>query len=132
MASVEELKEKLKTKMSSGDTVAASTLQSEPVKDRFIKGTLLDDKIIGWLLTSLAYVCFIAILGGLYLWVERLVGVKQMIVWRYWVPTVYMLIFMLRSKPFKFGFFGYGMILVQSVNLAGFLFQAIQGVTGIR
>ncbi len=132
MATSEQVKAALAQKMAGGSAPASSSSGGEQVQDRFIKGTLIDDRIIQWLMVLFAYTCFIALIGAGFLWAERSWGVKQIQVWRIWVPTVYMLFFMIRSKPFKFGAWGYGLIFVQSINLSGYLFQAIQSVTGVR
>lgn len=132
MASVEELKEKLKTKMSGGDTVA-STAQSEPVKDRFVKGTLLDDKIIGFFQTIATIIFIVAAIGALWLFAENRLGVRTLAPWRIWSPSVFMVFMMFWTKPFlRLGWFGWAFVVVQSINLSGYFFQALQGVTGVR
>jgi hypothetical protein len=128
MATAAELKEQLKAKMS-----APASTGEAPQQDRFIKGTLLDDKAIAFLQKLATIIFIIAALGALWLFLERQIGVKVLAPWRIWTPSVFMLVMMFLTKPFlKLGWFGWAFVLVQSINLSGYLFQAIQGVTGIR
>lgn len=130
MATAAELKEQLKAKMS---TPATSTGDAPIQKDRFIKGTLLDDKAIAFLQKLATIVFIVAALGALWLFLENKIGVKTLAPWRVWTPSVYMIVMMFWTKPFlHLGWFGWGFVLVQSVNLSGYLFQAIQSMTGIR
>jgi len=94
---------------------------------------LLDDKAIAFLQKLATIIFIIAALGALWLFLERQIGVKVLAPWRIWTPSVFMLVMMFLTKPFlKLGWFGWAFVLVQSINLSGYLFQAIQGVTGIR
>ena len=127
MATAAELKEQLKAKM------AQPAQTSEPQKDGFIKGTLIDDKAIAFLQKLATIVFIVAILGALWLWLERTVGVEALRPWRIWTPSVFMLVMMILTKPFlRLGWFGWAFVLVQSINLSGYFFQLIQKVTGIR
>lgn len=106
---------------------------SVPVKDRFIKGTLIDDHAIAIIQKAATIIFIIALLGALWLWLERSLGVDILRPWRIWLPSVYMIVMMFITKPFlKLGWFGWAFVLVQSVNLSGYLFQALQSVTGVR
>jgi hypothetical protein len=126
-----ELKQKLKEKM--GATQASPSDEAPVVKDRFIRGTMLDDKAIAFL-QKLATIMFVFIvLGLLWLWFERSIGVKAIAPYRAWVPSIYVIVMMFWIKPFlHLGWMGWGFVLVQSINLSGYLFQAIQSVTGVR
>jgi hypothetical protein len=130
MATAAELKEQLKAKMSAP---ATSTGDAPIQTDRFIKGTLLDDKAIAFLQKLATIIFIVAVLGALWLWLERVIGVDSLRPWRVWSPSVFMLVMMFITKPFlKLGWFGWAFVLVQSINLSGYLFQALQGVTGVR
>lgn len=130
MATAAELKEQLKAKMS---TPATSTGDAPIQPDRFIRGITIDDKAIA-ILQKLATIIFIvAALGALWLFAERQIGAKVLAPWRVWSPSVFMVVLMFWTKPFlKLGWFGWAFVLVQSINLSGYLFQLIQSVTGIR
>lgn len=126
MATAAELKDQLKAKI-------AQTQTAEPQTDRFIKGTLIDDKAIAFLQKLATIIFIVAILGALWLWLERSVGVEVLRPWRIWAPSVFMFVMMFLTKPFlKLGWFGWAFVLVQSINLSGYFFQLIQKVTGIR
>jgi len=128
MATAAELKEQLKAKMS-----APAPSGEAPQSDRFIKGTLLDYKAIAFLQKLATIIFIVAALGAMWLWLERIIGVKTLQPWRVWTPSVFMLVMMFLTKPFlKLGWFGWAFVMVQSINLSGYLFQALQGVTGIR
>jgi hypothetical protein len=44
-----------------------------------------------------------------------------------------MVVMMFWIKPFlNLGWLGWGFVIVQSINLSGYLFQAIQTATGVR
>lgn len=125
MATAAELKEQLKSRMQSS--------QDSPVEDRFIKGTLLDDKAIAFFQKIATIIFIVAVLGALWLFLENKIGARTLALWRVWLPSVFMLVMMFLTKPFlKLGWFGWAFVLVQSINLSGYLFQAIQGVTGVR
>jgi len=133
MATAAELKEQLKAKMQSQADAPVDQSQPQQPVDRFIKGTLLDDKAIAFLQKVATIIFIVAALGALWLWLERLIGVENLRPWRIWTPSVFMLVMMFLTKPFlKLGWFGWAFVLVQSINLSGYLFQALQGVTGIR
>lgn len=110
--------------------------QPKPVstrKDRGIKGTLVDDIIAEYALITVAIFGFLVIGGGLWLWFERIVGVDKIRHFRIWIPTAFMVIQMYRVRPFfKYGLFGWFFILVQTINLSGYLFQMMQSLTGVR
>lgn len=106
---------------------------STPRKDRGIKGTLVDDIIAEYALITVAIFGFLVIASGLWLWVERIAGVDKIRHFRMWIPTAFMIIQMYRVRPFfKYGLFGWFFIIVQTINLSGYLFQALQSVTGVR
>lgn len=128
MATAAELKEQLKAKMQS----PASTGDA-PQQDRFIKGTLIDDRAIEFLQKLATIIFIVAIIGLLWLWLERTVGTRTIAPYRAWVPSIYVAAMMFWNKPFlHLGWLGWGFVVVQSVNLSGYLFQAIQSVTGVR
>jgi len=130
MATNAEMKAALAQKMAG---VSAPANASEPVHDRFIKGTLIDDRIIGFLQKAATIIFIVAVLGALWLWTERSFGVRALAPYRIWSPSVFMLVMMFITKPFlRLGWFGWAFVLVQSINLSGYLFQMIQSVTGVR
>ena len=131
MATAAELKAQLQAQMNQPTTV--QTDSGAPVKDRFIKGTFLDDKAIAFLQKTSTIIFIVAVLGALWLFAENKIGVKTLQPWRVWTPSIFMLVMMFVTKPFlKLGWFGWGFVLVQSINLSGYLYQALQGVTGVR
>ena len=131
MATAAELKTQLQAQMNQPTTVQADSGAS--VKDRFIKGTFLDDKAIAFLQKTSTIIFIVAVLGALWLFAENKIGVKTLQPWRVWTPSIFMLVMMFVTKPFlKLGWFGWGFVLVQSINLSGYLYQALQGVTGVR
>ena len=131
MATAAELKEQLKQKMQSQQPVDNV---SHPVqRDRFIKGTFIDDNVIAIIQKVATIVIVVAVLGGIWLFAENKIGARNLQPWRVWTPSIYMIVMMFWTKPFlHLGWFGWGFVLVQSVNLSGYLFQAIQGITGVR
>ena len=130
MATASELKAQLQANMAA--QTATSTQPTQP-QDRFIKGTFLDDKAIAILQKTSTIIFIVAALGALWLFVENKIGVKTLQPWRVWTPSIFMLVMMFLTKPFlKLGWFGWAFVLVQSINLSGYLFQALQGVTGVR
>ena len=131
MSTTAQLKEKLKQNMQSQQPVDNA---SQPVqRDRFIKGTFLDDNAIAFI-QKLATIIFIVVaLGALWLFLENKIGIRTLQPWRVWTPSVFMVVMMFLTKPFlKLGWFGWAFVMVQSINLSGYLFQAIQGFTGVR
>lgn len=129
MATAAELKEQLRAKMAN----SVSTESTQPQQDRFIKGTLIDDKAIAFLQKLATIIFIVAIIGLLWLWLERSVGTKVISPYRAWVPSIYMVVMMFWIKPFlNLGWLGWGFVIVQSINLSGYLFQAIQTATGVR
>lgn len=123
-----EMRQQLKDRLNQQTEV-----QQEPRRDRYIKGTFIDDSVIEYLQKAATIIFVVAILGALWLFAENKIGVKNLAPWRVWTPTVYMLVMMFLTKPFlRLGWFGWAFVLVQSINLSGYLFQAIQSVTGIR
>ena len=131
MATASELKAKLQAQMNQPTTVQADS--EAPIKDRFIKGTLLDDKAIAFIQKTSTIIFIVAVLGALWLFAENKIGVKTLQPWRVWTPSIFMLVMMFVTKPFlKLGWFGWAFVLVQSINLSGYLYQALQGVTGVR
>ena len=131
MATAAELKAKLQAQMNQPTTVQADS--EAPIKDRFIKGTLLDDKAIAFIQKTSTIIFIVAVLGALWLFAENKIGVKTLQPWRVWTPSIFMLVMMFLTKPFlKLGWFGWAFVLVQSINLSGYLYQALQGVTGVR
>ena len=131
MATAAELKAQLQAQMNQPTTVQAGS--EAPVKDRFIKGTFLDDKAIAFIQKTSTIIFIVAVLGALWLFLENKIGVKILQPWRVWAPSIFMLVMMFLTKPFlKLGWFGWAFVLVQSINLSGYLFQALQGVTGVR
>jgi len=129
MATAAELKEQLRAKMAN----SVSTESVQPQQDRFIKGTLIDDKAIAFLQKLATIIFIVAIIGLLWLWLERSVGTKVISPYRAWVPSIYMVVMMFWIKPFlNLGWLGWGFVIVQSINLSGYLFQAIQTATGVR
>ena len=131
MATAAELKEQLKQKMQSQQPVDNS---SQPVqRDRFIKGTFLDDNAIAFIQKLATIIFIVAALGALWLFLENKVSVRTLQPWRVWTPSIFMVVMMFLTKPFlKLGWFGWAFVMVQSINLSGYLFQAIQGFTGVR
>ena len=129
MATAAELKEQLRAKMAN----SASTEPTQPQQDRFIKGTLIDDKAIAFFQKLATILFIVAIIGLLWLWLERNVGTRVISPYRVWVPSIYMVVMMFWIKPFlNLGWLGWGFVIVQSINLSGYLFQAIQTATGVR
>jgi hypothetical protein len=129
MATAAELKEQLRAKMAN----SVSTELVQPQQDRFIKGTLIDDKAIAFFQKLATIIFIVAIIGLLWLWLERNVGTRVVSPYRAWVPSIYMVVMMFWIKPFlNLGWLGWGFVIVQSINLSGYLFQAIQTATGVR
>jgi hypothetical protein len=129
MATAAELKEQLRAKMAN----SAPTESTQPQQDRFIKGTLIDDKAIAFFQKLATIIFIVAIIGLLWLWLERSVGTRVISPYRAWVPSIYMVVMMFWIKPFlNLGWLGWGFVIVQSINLSGYLFQAIQTATGVR
>jgi hypothetical protein len=123
-----ELKERLKRNMQ------ADTVSDAPAKpDRFIKGTLLDDHVIEFIQKFATILLIVAMIGLIWLWAERSLGVRTLQPYRVWLPSIYMIVMMFWIKPFlRLGWLGWGFVIVQSINLSGYFFQAIQGITGVR
>jgi hypothetical protein len=133
MATSQEVKAALAQKMAGGSAPASSNSGGETIQDRFIQGTLIDDRIIGFLQKAATIIFIVAVLGALWLWAERSFGVRTLAPYRIWSPSVFMLVMMFITKPFlRLGWFGWAFVLVQSINLSGYLFQTIQSVTGVR
>jgi hypothetical protein len=129
MATAAELKEQLRAKMAN----SVSTESVQPQQDRFIKGTLIDDKAIAFFQKLATIIFIVAIIGLLWLWLERNVGTRVVSPYRVWVPSIYIVVMMFWIKPFlHLGWLGWGFVIVQSINLSGYLFQAIQTATGVR
>jgi hypothetical protein len=129
MATAAELKEQLRAKM----TNSAFTESTQPQQDRFIKGTLIDDRAIAFFQKLATIIFIVAIIGLLWLWLERSVGTRVISPYRAWVPSIYIVVMMFWIKPFlNLGWLGWGFVVVQSINLSGYLFQAIQAATGVR
>jgi hypothetical protein len=129
MATAAELKEQLRAKMAN----SVSTESVQPQQDRFIKGTLIDDKAIAFFQKLATIIFIVAIIGLLWLWLERSVGTRAISPYRAWVPSIYIVVMMFWIKPFlHLGWLGWGFVIVQSINLSGYLFQAIQTATGVR
>jgi hypothetical protein len=130
MATSAEMKAAIAQKMAGGGAPVAS---DQPMQDRFIKGTLIDDRIIGLLQKAATIIVIVAVLGALWLWAERVFSPRVLAPWRVWTPSLFMLVMMFVTKPFlRLGWFGWAFVLVQSINLSGYLFQTIQSVTGVR
>jgi hypothetical protein len=131
MATAAELKEQLRAKMA--NSASTPTEAAQPQQDRFVKGTLIDDKAIAFLQKLATIIFIVAIIGLLWLWLERNVGTRVISPYRVWVPSIYMVVMMFWIKPFlNLGWLGWGFVIVQSINLSGYLFQAIQTATGVR
>jgi len=131
MATAAELKEQLRAKMA--NSASTPTEAAQPQQDRFIKGTLIDDKAIAFFQKLATTIFIVAIIGLLWLWLERSVGTRVISPYRVWVPSIYMVVMMFWIKPFlNLGWLGWGFVIVQSINLSGYLFQAIQTATGVR
>jgi len=131
MATAAELKEQLRAKMA--NSASTPTEAAQPQQDRFIKGTLIDDKAIAFFQKLATIIFIVAIIGLLWLWLERNVGTRVISPYRVWVPSIYMVVMMFWIKPFlNLGWLGWGFAIVQSINLSGYLFQAIQTATGVR
>jgi hypothetical protein len=131
MATAAELKEQLRAKMA--NSASTPTEAAQPQQDRFIKGTLIDDKAIAFFQKLATIIFIVAIIGLLWLWLERNVGTRVISPYRVWVPSIYMVVMMFWIKPFlNLGWLGWGFVIVQSINLSGYLFQAIQTATGVR
>jgi|NOAtaT_6_FD_contig_61_2861648_length_1603_multi_2_in_0_out_0_4 hypothetical protein len=131
MATAAELKEQLRAKMA--NSASTPTEAAQPQQDRFIKGTLIDDKAIAFFQKLATIIFIVAIIGLLWLWLERSVGTRVISPYRVWVPSIYMVVMMFWIKPFlNLGWLGWGFVIVQSINLSGYLFQAIQTATGVR
>lgn len=126
----QQLKDRLRQSVAQGDSGGAAPAQTQ---DRFIKGTLIDDKLIAVAQKIATIVLIVALLGAGWLWLERTVGVDTLRPYRVWTPSVFMAVMMFITKPFlRLGWFGWAFVLVQSVNLSGYFFQVIQKITGIR
>lgn len=133
MATSQEVKAALARKMAGNSDPASSDSGGEQMQDRFIKGTLIDDRIIGFLQKAATIIFIVAVLGALWLWAERQFSPRLLAPWRVWTPSVFMVVMMFVTKPFlRLGWFGWAFVLVQSINLSGYLFQTIQSVTGVR
>jgi hypothetical protein len=133
MATSQEVKAALAQKMAGGNAPVSSNSGGEQVQDRFIKGTLIDDRIIGFLQKAATIIFIVAVFGALWLWAERQFSPRLLAPWRVWTPSVFMVVMMFVTKPFlRLGWFGWAFVLVQSINLSGYLFQTIQSVTGVR
>ncbi len=138
MATSQEVKAALAQKMAGGsaparDSAPVSSNSVGEIQDRFIKGTLIDDRIIGFLQKAATIIFIVALLGALWLWAERSFGVRVLAPYRIWSPSIFMVVMMFVTKPFlRLGWFGWAFVLVQSINLSGYLFQTIQSVTGVR
>jgi hypothetical protein len=129
MATAAELKEQIRAKMAN----SASTESTQSQQDRFIKGTLIDDRAIAFFQKLATIIFIVAIIGLLWLWLERTVGTRIISPYRAWVPSIYVVVMMFWIKPFlHLGWLGWGFVVVQSINLSGYLFQAIQAATGVR
>lgn len=126
----QQLKDRLKQSLGNTQSQDSGAM---PTQDRFIKGTLIDDKIIAILQKIATIVLIVATLGAGWLWLERTVGADTLRPWRVWTPSVFMAVMMFVTKPFlRLGWFGWAFVLVQSINLSGYFFQLIQKATGIR
>jgi hypothetical protein len=123
MATAAELKQQLMDRMN----------ESEHPKDNFIKGTLIDDKAIAILQKVATIFAIVFIISLIWLFTERNFGARTLAPYRAYVPTIYMAVMMFLTKPFlRLGWLGWAFVLTQSINLSGYLFQAIQSATGIR
>ena len=128
MATAAELKEQLKAQMK-----ASARTGDAPQQDRFIKGTLIDDRMVELLQKIATIIVIVSIIGLLWLPLERTVGTRTITPYRVWVPSIYVAVLMFWNKPFlHLGWLGWGFVVVQSINLSGYLFQAVQSVTGVR
>lgn len=126
----QELKDRLKREMAS---TGGATSSESPKQDRFIKGTFLDDHVIAFLQKVATILLIVVAIGMIWLWLERSIGVRTLAPYRAWLPSIYMGIMMFWIKPFlRLGWLGWGFVIVQSINLSGYFFQAIQSVTGVR
>jgi hypothetical protein len=106
---------------------------SEQPKDNFVKGTLIDDKSIYGLLKAAAIFTIVFVTSVIWLFAERNIGVRTLAPYRVYLPTIYMVVMMFLIKPFlKLGWLGWAFVLTQTINLAGYLHQLIQSLTGIR
>lgn len=126
--SIADLKNAMQSRQSQSQPESA-----EPQRDRFIKGTLIDDKIIaiGQKIATILFV--LVVIGGLWLFAERQFSPRTLAPYRVWIPSIYTVVMMYITKPFlRLGWLGWGFVLVQSINLSGYLFQAVQGVVGVR
>ncbi len=120
--SAQKLKEQVKT-----------AVNIKPENDRFIKGTLIDDYALAWLQRFCTVLLIVAIIGAIWLFAERNLGARTLAPYRIWIPSAYMIAIVCLSNPFlRLGWLGWAFVLVQSINLSGYLFQAIQGLTGVK
>jgi len=87
MATAAELKEQLRAKMA--NSASTPTEAAQPQQDRFIKGTLIDDKAIAFFQKLATIIFIVAIIGLLWLWLERSVGTRVISPYRVWVPSIY-------------------------------------------
>lgn len=82
MATSQEVKAALAQKMAGGSAPVSSNSVGEQIQDRFIKGTLIDDRIIGFLQKAATIIFIVALLGALWLWAERSFGVRVLAPYR--------------------------------------------------
>lgn len=133
MASSQEMKDAIAQKMAGGGVNNVATTVQPMQQDRFFKGTLIDDRVIEIVQKVATIIIIVAVLGALWLWTERVFSPRALAPWRVWTPSVFMVVMMFVTKPFlRLGWFGWAFVLVQSINLSGYLFQTIQSVIGVR
>ena len=128
--SILDLKNAMQAKQSQSQSEPTAV---QPQRDRFIKGTLIDDKIIAIMQKVATILLILGVIGALWLFAEKQLSPRALAPYRVWIPSIYTVVLMYITKPFlRLGWLGWGFVIVQSINLSGYLFQSIQGVVGVR
>jgi len=130
--SILDLKNAMQAKQSQSQSQSEPTAV-QPQRDRFIKGTLIDDKFIAIMQKVATILLVLGTIGALWLFAEKQLSPRALAPYRVWIPSIYTVVLMYITKPFlRLGWLGWGFVIVQSINLSGYLFQSIQGVVGVR
>ena len=130
--SILDLKNAMQAKQSQSQSQSEPTAV-QPQRDRFIKGTLIDDKFIAIMQKVATILLVLGVIGALWLFAEKQLSPRALAPYRVWIPSIYTVVLMYITKPFlRLGWLGWGFVIVQSINLSGYLFQSIQGVVGVR
>jgi hypothetical protein len=135
--SIADLKKAMQSKQSQPEpeptAVQPEPTAVQPQRDRFIKGTLIDDKFIAIMQKVATILLILGVIGALWLFAEKQLSPRALAPYREWIPSIYTVVLMYITKPFlRLGWLGWGFVIVQSINLSGYLFQSIQGVVGVR